>query len=76
MKMLRVIDPAGNKQDYETEYVPRIGERIVLEYGESKETVRLHYFRVKDVEYHLQQPGDTQIRILTEVDSNPEHWPS
>ena len=76
MKTLRVIDAVGNKQDYETEFVPRIGERIVLEYGESKDTVRPRYFRVKDVEYHLQKSGDTQIRILTEVDSNTEYWPS
>jgi hypothetical protein len=34
---------AGNKQDVETDYVPRIGERIVLEYGRGGGPVRSHY---------------------------------
>lgn len=76
MKHLRVIDEAGNKQDYEAEFVPRIGERIVLEYSIGKEQpVKLHYFRVKDVEYHLQNPIDVQARILIEEEHAPELWP-
>jgi hypothetical protein len=72
MKYLRVIDPNGNKQDYEAEFVPRIGERIVLEYGIGSQPVTTHFFRVKDVEYHLQNPVDVQARILLEEDSNDE----
>jgi hypothetical protein len=33
MRYLSVIDRAGNEKDYETEFVPRIGERIQLEYA-------------------------------------------
>jgi hypothetical protein len=33
MRFLRVIDQAGNNTDYETDYLPRIGERVMLEYG-------------------------------------------
>ena len=74
MEFLRVIDPAGNEQDYETEFVPRIGERIVLEYGIGGGPVTTHFFRVKDVEYHLQNRKDIQARILLEQDSNTKHW--
>jgi hypothetical protein len=73
MKTLRVIDSIGNKQDYETEFVPRIGERIVLVYGTGRAPVETHFFRVKDVEYHLQNPETAQARILIEEDSDSEH---
>ena len=76
MKYLRVIDKAGNKQDYEAEFLPRIGERIVLEYGVGSEPVREHFHRVKDMEYYLQKPTDAQVRILTEEERAPERWPS
>jgi hypothetical protein len=76
MKHLRVIDQAGNHQDYETEFVPRIGEHILLEYGDSRETVRLHYFRVKDVMYRLQEKPDIQAAILIEEEQNPTQWPA
>jgi hypothetical protein len=76
MKHLRVIDEAGNKQDYEAEFVPRIGERIRLEYGRGSEPVRPHFFRVKDVEYRLDNPVDLQVSILVEEETAPEHWPS
>jgi hypothetical protein len=75
MKHLRVIDQAGNKTDYETEFVPRIGERILLEYGIGGGPVRPRYFRVKDVMYRLQNSPDAQAAILIEEDSNAEHWP-
>lgn len=75
MKNLRVIDPAGNKQDYETPFVPRIGERIMLTYGIGREPVRDHFFRVKDVVYRLDQPADIQVAILLEHDNDQEHWP-
>jgi hypothetical protein len=76
MKFLRVVDQAGNRTDYEAEFVPRIGERIVLEYGTGGEPVRPHYFRVKDVMYRLDNPPQEQVAILTEEESAPEHWPS
>ena len=63
MKVLRVIDPAGNKRDYETEHVPCIGERIQL----SQE-----YFRVKDVMYVLDNPGNHQASILIEEETDAE----
>jgi len=76
MELLRVIDPIGNEQDYETEFVPRIGERIVLDYGVGGRPVTTLYFRVKDVEYHLQNRKDIQARILLEEDPNTEPWPT
>ena len=76
MRYLTVIDQAGNKQDYEAEFLPRIGERIVLEYGIGGQPVREHFHRVKDVEYYLQKPTDVQVRILTEEEHTPERWPS
>jgi hypothetical protein len=76
MERLRVIDEAGNRQDYDTEFVPRIGERVVLEYGVGGEPVAMHHFRVKDVAYHLQNASDVQATILIEEEINPTLWPS
>lgn len=76
MKTLRVIDQAGNRTDYETEFVPRIGERIFLEYGINKGPVEPHYFRVKDVGYRLQEAPDIQVMILIEEEDDPMPWPS
>jgi len=83
MEKLRVIDEFGNKQDYETEFVPRIGERVILEYGvvlgapsAAKEPIRPHYNRVKDVSYTLTNPTDIQASILIEEEDSPKHWPS
>jgi hypothetical protein len=39
MPFLRVIDQAGNNTEYETNYLPRIGERIMLEYGINNDPV-------------------------------------
>jgi hypothetical protein len=75
VKLLRVVDQAGNRTDYETEFVPRIGERILLPYGTGGDPVRLHYFRVKDVMYRLDEPPDIQAAILIEEESDPEPWP-
>jgi hypothetical protein len=72
MENLRVIDHIGNKQDYQTEFVPRIGERIVLEFKISG----THYYRVKDVAYHLSNPQHLQATILIEDDPDKAHWPS
>jgi HD superfamily phosphodiesterase len=76
MKNLRVINEIGNHQDYQTEFVPRIGERIVLEYGGNGETVRSHYLRVKDVAYHLQNSANAQVAILVTEETEPDLWPS
>jgi hypothetical protein len=64
MKFLRVVDQAGNKQDYEAEVVPRIGERILRVYGTGSEAVRPHYFRVTDVMYNLDNKPDAQAAVL------------
>jgi hypothetical protein len=76
MKHLRVIDQIGNKQDYEAEFVPRIGERITLTFGVAKDSVREHFYRVKDVEYRLDNAVEHQVAILIEEDKNPQRWPS
>lgn len=76
MKHLRVIDEIGNKHDYEAEFVPRIGERIRLEFGIGNDPVREHFYRVKDVEYRLDNPVEHQVMILIEEEKNPQRWPS
>ena len=76
MKYLRVIDQVGNKTDYETEFVPRIGERIVLTYGIGNEPIGDHYFRVQDVMYKLDNKPENQAAILVAEEDNPELWPS
>lgn len=70
---LRVIDQAGNKTDYETDYLLRIGERIMLRSGINKGPVAIHYFRVKNVMYRL---PDVQAAILIEEDPDADRWPS
>ncbi len=76
MKHLRVIDQIGNKHDYEAEFVPRIGERILLNVGVGNEPVREHFYRVKDVEYRLDNPVEHQVMILIDEEKNPQRWPS
>ena len=83
MERLRVIDQFGNKYDYDTEFVPRIGERVVLEYevvlaatSSLKERIRPHYYRVKDVSYNLSNSTDVQASILIEEEDSPTPWPS
>lgn len=75
MENLRVIDQDGNRQDYATEFVPRIGERVILTFGTGGQPIRPHYFRVKDVAYHLDNPVKTQATILVDEEANPELWP-
>ena len=75
MKLLRVVDQIGNRTDYETEFVPRIGERILLEYGSGGDPVRPHYFRVKAVVYRLNNRPENQVAILIKEESDPELWP-
>jgi hypothetical protein len=75
MRYLRVIDRDGNETDYETEFVPRIGERIELEYAVGRGTKQVHYFRVKDVVYRLQAKPDDQAAILVEEEEDvAEPW--
>jgi hypothetical protein len=72
--MLRVIDEIGNKQDFETDYVPRIGECILLEFGRGSQPVEPHYYRVKDVMYRLDNDPPHQAAILIHEESDP-NWP-
>ena len=74
MKNLRVIDEAGNKQDFEAEFVPRIGELLVWTYQRGGEQLKEHYFRVRDVMYKLDNPPDSQAAILIAEEDNPEPW--
>lgn len=77
MKTLRVIDTFGNNTDYDTEFVPRIGERIELTYKIGDEPFRAHHFRVKDVVYKLQNAPDSQVGVLVEEEQNDRReWPS
>jgi hypothetical protein len=76
MKLLRVVDQVGNRTDYETEFVPRIGESIVLEYGSGRDSVRPHYFRVKDVVYRLDNRPENQVAVLIGEEDDPRLWPS
>lgn len=73
---LRVVDQAGNNTDYETEFVPRIGEQIVLTYKRGNDTVREHYFRVQDVMYKLENKPEHQAAVLVTEEENAEPWPS
>jgi hypothetical protein len=75
MERLRVIDHNGNKQDYDTEFVPRIGERIDLEYGVGGQPVTTHYHRVQDVAYRLDQPKGVQVHILIGEEVDEDTWP-
>lgn len=76
MKHLRVVDEIGNRADYEAEFVPRVGERIRLDFGRGGQPVEPHYYRVKDVLYWFDNPVHLQASILIEPDSSNEHWPS
>jgi hypothetical protein len=75
MKLLRVIDEVGNKTDYETDWGPRIGERIVLVQEVNREAVADHSYRVKDVVYFLNNSSEGQAAVLVTEESNPQSWP-
>ena len=75
MKLLRVVDQAGNTFDYESELVPRIGELVVLEWGNVGEPVMPHYYRVTDVMYRLDQSQENQAAILIEEEAETVLWP-
>ena len=76
MTQLRVVDQDGNRRDFMSELLPRIGERIVLVYGVGNEPVKEHYFRVRDVMYRLDDAPENQPAILVTEEENPEFWPS
>lgn len=75
MKHLRVIDETGSKADYEAEFVPRIGERILLSFGRGGQAVQDHFYRVKDVMYMLDNDVEQQVAILIEPDTDAKSWP-
>jgi hypothetical protein len=75
MKYLRLIDEVGNRHDYEAQFVPRIGERILRPFGVGGAPVTDHYFRVKDVEYVFDNDREERVAILIEEERNPVHWP-
>jgi hypothetical protein len=70
-----VVDEIGNAQEHELAHLPRMGERIVIDYGVGGRPVTTHYLRVKDVTYFLDDPPETQARILVTPDSDTEPWP-
>jgi len=74
MRNLRVIDGSGNKRDYEVDFIPRIGERIVLEFGRDGEPSKAHYFRVQDVMYHLDNSPANQVAVLVVEDDEAKLW--
>ena len=59
-----LIDEVGNKQQHEVSVVPRIGERIVQEYGTGTEPIRKHYFRVHDVLHNLSNAPESQVVVF------------
>jgi hypothetical protein len=75
MKSLKIVDEAGNGVDYNTGHVPRIGERIMLVHGIGGQPVKPHYYRVKDVEYRLQNDPEHQVGVLVEEEHDAKLWP-
>jgi hypothetical protein len=70
---IRVIDQSGNKQDFEADYAPRIGECFMLTYTTGNATTATnHYFRVKDAMYLLDYSN--RAAILVEELHNPPQW--
>jgi hypothetical protein len=85
MKMLRVVDQSGNRYDYETDFVPRIGEHLLLADRQGRdssallvrggENAALRHFRVADVLYRLDRATEDQAAILVQEETNPQPWP-
>jgi hypothetical protein len=71
---LRIVDESGNDQDYDAEFLPRLGERIVLGTGKPD---KLRCYRVMDIEYRLDHPAGSQVRIRVkqELEGDIDHWP-
>jgi hypothetical protein len=60
-----------NYQEYEFDNMPRIGERIVRDYGATT-----HYDRVKDVSHHVDVGAGAQTQIFVMRDPDQSHWPN
>jgi hypothetical protein len=73
--ILRVVDQAGSRFDYEAASVPRIGEQIVLEYAIDGGPVMPHYYRVTDVMYRLDLRPENQAAVLIEEEAETVLWP-
>jgi hypothetical protein len=76
MKQIRVVDQAGNQQEHEADFLPRIGERIELLQSESQSSAVTHYYRVKDVMHRLNSGTGNQPSILVEEEIGPKLWPA
>jgi hypothetical protein len=76
MKQIRVVDQAGNQQEHEADFLPRIGERIELVQNEAQSSAVTHYYRVKDVMHRLDGGTGNQPSILVEEEINPKFWPA
>ena len=76
MKYFRIIDQFGNKEDVETEFVPRIGEHVARTFRIGSGPLSDHFYRVKDVEYWFDHEQHAQVRILVEEIHNHEDWPT
>jgi hypothetical protein len=76
MKYLRIIDQIGNKDDIETQLIPRIGERILRRFKVGDQPMADHFYRVKDVEYRFDNDPNYQVGILIEEEKDPKAWPS
>lgn len=88
MTSLRVVDSAGNSQNYQVDAIPRIGELalarshwrarigelVVLVEGGGETTVQIHYYRVKDVLHSLQGEPGHQVSILL-GEATQMNWP-
>jgi hypothetical protein len=62
MPTIRMIDAIGNRHDFETVFLPRIGEHLVQTFGVGQEPVREHRYRVTDVVYTAS--GDTLLAAV------------
>ena len=51
--------------DCEMDFLPRVGERIVLDMDGPR------VFRIKDVEYRLAAPSQTSVVIEDDLDTTP-----
>lgn len=74
MPPFRTIDEAGNRQDYEADFLPRIGDRLTSIHGPSRQALSQHFYRVQDVCHTLDgSKVFTEVRIVEEHDA--KDWP-
>jgi hypothetical protein len=64
MNSLRVVNSAGNAQNYQVDAIPHIGELVVLFKGGGETAIQAQYFRVQDVLHSLQGEAGHQVSIL------------